>query len=104
MRLRPGRPGDGGPEDTEDLDRNMHLARWLTAAALTCVLAAPLPGCRDYIRPPFDAGPLGGSGGTGGTGGTGGVAGILDTGRPPPPDAVDQSPPEAGRDAMIPDT
>jgi hypothetical protein len=82
----------------------MHLARWLIAAALLSVLAAP--GCRKFVRPPTVT--VDGSGGMGGTGGgmggTGGGAGVTDTGRPPLPDAINQSPPEAGgQDGAIPD-
>jgi hypothetical protein len=59
-------------------------------AALLGVLAAPLPGCRKYIRMPDDAGlavdtGTGGRGGTGG-GGTSGVGGSDSSGPPPPPD------------------
>jgi hypothetical protein len=57
----------------------MHLARWLTAAALLAVIAAPLPACRKYIELPLDAGPDTSTAGTGGRGGTGGVT---DTGPP----------------------
>ncbi len=70
----------------------MHLARWLPAAALLAVLAAPLPACRKYVRPPVDAGPLAGIGGSGGTGGRGGVGGSNDSSNPPPVDANGQDP------------
>jgi hypothetical protein len=89
----------------------MHLARWLTAAALLALLVGPLPGCRKYIALPVDASPVtGGSGGMGGMGGSGGRGGGSGTGgtdapRPPLSDAPDAPQAETSRtDATIPDT
>jgi hypothetical protein len=68
----------------------MHLARWLIAAALLALLAAPLPGCRRYImKPPDDVTPIGGTGGRDGSGGDSGTSGVggSDSSTPAPPDA-----------------
>jgi hypothetical protein len=86
----------------------MNLARWLTAAALLAVLAAPQPGCRRYIEPPkivIDGGLMGGAGGTSGAGGMGGSGGMMPDTLGSPVDAIDRldSRPSDRPDAYVPD-